>query len=111
MPDHPTPAFNARLTGLSCFSCGTVHDHRVVQNVCRVCGLPLRVDYEIHRGDLPLSRLPPRVASLWRYREVLPLAAGEVTLGEGLTPLVPAGEAPGSKTKRETPLARSRRAA
>ena len=93
MPHHRTPAFNPRLTGLSCFSCGTVHDHRVVQNVCRVCGLPLRVDYEIHRGDLPLSRLPPRVASLWRYREVLPLAAGEVTLGEGLTPLVAVDDA------------------
>lgn len=61
---------------------------RAPQSVCATCGLPLRVDY-----DLPSIRLKPRdlagrEASLWRYREVLPLAAGEVSLVEGWTPLL-----------------------
>src|SRR5580704_15931925 len=103
MTNHPTPAFNARLTGLSCFSCGTKHDHRVLQTVCRVCGMPLRVDYDLHEGDLPLSALPPRVASLWRYREVLPIATGEVTLAEGWTPLVDAGDGVWIKDEARNP--------
>src|ERR1700683_5120611 len=86
MATHRSPVFNPRLTGLSCFSCGTPHDHRVLQSVCRVCGLPLRVDYDIRKGDLPLATLASRVASLWRYREVLPFATDEVTLAEGWTP-------------------------
>jgi threonine synthase len=103
MTNHPTPAFNARLTGLSCFSCGTKHDHRVLQTVCGVCGMPLRVDYDLHEGDLPLSALPPRVASLWRYREVLPIATGEVTLAEGWTPLVDAGDGVWIKDEARNP--------
>jgi threonine synthase len=50
--------------------------------------MPLRADYALDRSTLPLSTLANRPASLWRYREVLPLASGEVTLGEGWTPLV-----------------------
>jgi threonine synthase len=56
-------------------------------------GRPLWVRYDLgairkmlHVGDL--VRRPP---SLWRYRELLPLPAGDepVTLGEGMTPLLP----------------------
>jgi threonine synthase len=47
--------------------------------------MPLRVDYRLDRSTLSLSHRP---YNLWRYREVLPLASGEVTLGEGWTPLV-----------------------
>lgn len=101
--EHPVPTFNARLTGLSCFSCGTAHDHRVIQGVCRACGLPLRVDYAIGRGDLPRPRLASRVASLWRYREVLPIAADEVTLAEGWTPLVAVGDGVWIKDEARNP--------
>ena len=103
MPDHSLPTFNPRLTGLSCFACGTAHDHRVIQGVCRVCGLPLRVDYAIRHGDLPVSRLGSRVASLWRYREVLPIATDEVTLAEGWTPLVDAGDGTWIKDEARNP--------
>ncbi len=56
-------------------------------------GRPLWVRYDLAavraavRPD-DLARRPP---SLWRYRELLPLPAGAepVTLGEGMTPLVP----------------------
>jgi threonine synthase len=78
---------NPHLKGLSCFSCGTQHDPRALQTVCVRCGLPLRVDYELERFT------PSGPQSLWRYAPVLPLAlADAVTLREGWTPLLAAGE-------------------
>jgi threonine synthase len=46
--------------------------------------MPLRVDYDLAPGAL--DRLEG--ASLWRYRGVLPLLSGEVSLVEGWTPLL-----------------------
>jgi threonine synthase len=83
-----TPLFNARLAQLTCFACGREHDSHVPQRVCASCGMPLRVDYSLDRDTLDPSLLEGRPATLWRYREVLPLASGEVSLGEGWTPLV-----------------------
>jgi threonine synthase len=80
--------FNARLTRLVCFACGTAHDHRVPQGVCGACRLPLRVEYDVRAGVMPRADLVGRVSSLWRYRELLPIGEGEVTLAEGWTPLV-----------------------
>src|SRR5438132_13752187 len=78
---------NPRLKGLSCFACGTPHDARVLQTVCTKCSMPLRVDYALESFEL---KGPP---TLWRYASVLPIdAAGAVTLGEGFTPLLPAGK-------------------
>jgi threonine synthase len=55
------------------------------------CGAPLlaRYDLEKARAWQPDS-LKGRPPNMWRYREMLPLFAGEepVTLGEGFTPLV-----------------------
>ena len=77
------------ISGLSCFSCGTAHRADELQTVCKACGLPLRVDLALSGTTLPRERLAGRVASLWRYEEVLPLpAARAVSLGEGLTPLL-----------------------
>ena len=74
---------------LSCFACETRHGETELQTVCRACGLPLRVDYALAQGDMPVTALVGRVPSLWRYAEVLPLALREaVTLVEGFTPLV-----------------------
>src|SRR5215831_10112915 len=75
---------NPRLTGLSCFACGRAHDPTVLQTVCDACGMPLRVDYDLAPGVL--DRLEG--ASLWRYRAVLPVTLGEVSLVEGWTPLL-----------------------
>src|SRR3954471_19257782 len=77
---------NAHLQGLSCFACETKHDARKLQTVCARCGMPLRADYALERFA------PSGPPSLWRYARVLPIeAAHAVTLGEGFTPLLPAG--------------------
>ena len=62
-------------------------------NLCP-CGSPLLVRYDLAkaRAAFGKSSLEGRVASLWRYRELLPLQdnANLVTLGEGGTPLLDA---------------------
>jgi threonine synthase len=53
----------------------------------------LKLNYDTGGTDGTLPYLPPtpRVSSLWRYAEMLPAATrGPVSLGEGLTPLLPA---------------------
>lgn len=52
--------------------------------------MPLRVDYAFTPGAVTVSSL--RGGSLWRYRDVLPVVDGEVTLSEGFTPLLPVAE-------------------
>lgn len=56
-------------------------------------GAPWLVEYslDVERGRRLRDDLPRRPWSLWRYRELLPLADfdGRVDLGEGATPLVP----------------------
>lgn len=79
---------NPAWVGLSCFRCGRAHDIAVAQFVCAACGLPLRVDYDLASLSLSPNAFTARVSSLWRYREVLPLASGEVSLSEGWTPLL-----------------------
>ncbi len=98
-----TNDLNAALVGLRCFACEAPHDHRALQTVCARCGLPLRVDYEVSPATMPLASLRGRAPSLWRYREVLPLARGEVSLGEGLTPLVAVGERTWVKDEAQNP--------
>jgi threonine synthase len=52
--------------------------------------MPLQVRYDLSHVRLSLADLRSRPPSLWRYREVLPLQEGdEVSLAEGLTPLLP----------------------
>jgi threonine synthase len=82
------------LTHLACTACGQRHDSAVPHNVSACCGKPLYPQYDLAaaRRTLTKSALATRVKSLWRYREVLPVRddADIVTLGEGLTPLLPA---------------------
>ena len=62
-------------------------------NLCP-CGSPLLVRYDLDKAKTAFvkSSLEGRVATLWRYRELLPLQndAHLVSLGEGYTPLVDA---------------------
>jgi len=62
-------------------------------NLCP-CGSPLLVRYDLEKAKKAFgkSSLDGRVASLWRYRELLPLQddANLVSLGEGYTPLLDA---------------------
>ena len=81
------------VTHLYCSSCEKKHEPRKLLNLCD-CGKPLMVAYDLERAAATLTResLAGRVASLWRYREVLPLddERNKLTLGEGMTPLLKA---------------------
>src|SRR3954465_3423645 len=56
------------------------------------CGMPLLARYGLAAAARTWTResIAPREASMWLYREVMPLFDGEapVTLGEGWTPLI-----------------------
>jgi threonine synthase len=80
---------NPRWQRLVCFDCGREHSLDRLQTVCTTCGMPLGVDYDLTAPAFSPAVLAAGPASLWRYRELLPVAAGrEVTLAEGWTPLL-----------------------
>jgi len=72
--------------------CSLDETHRVAAEqpatTCPHDGAPLLAVYP--RAALPREAVAARAASMWRYRELLPIDDGEepVTLGEGATPLV-----------------------
>jgi threonine synthase len=80
------------FTHLACsVPCGAgPFDPRQPQHLCS-CGAPLlaRYDLDAARAWRPES-LAGRAATMWRYRELMPLFDGEapLTLGEGWTPLL-----------------------
>ncbi len=63
-------------------------DASVLATTCPHDGAPLLATYDAPALDRAV--IASRAASMWRYREVLPVADGAepVTLGEGATPLV-----------------------
>jgi threonine synthase len=87
-PDRPF----SYLTHLECGRCGRHYDSSVPQGLCE-CGSPLLARYDLAAVGAGLDRaeLADRPPSLWRYHELLPVQAPAmvVTLGEGMTPLVP----------------------
>lgn len=82
------------VTHLECALCGKEHGARTLQNLCRECGKPLLVRYDLEAASRTLkpSTLADRESSLWRYREVLPVEdwTNVVSFGEGWTPLLAA---------------------
>ncbi len=74
---------------LECSACGKKYDAATEQHLCS-CGKPLLARYDLRRAaeTLTLKNLISRPATLWRYAEVLP-DDPPVTLGEGMTTLVP----------------------
>src|SRR5882724_6921051 len=80
------------VTHLECAACHLEHGARRLLNLCRECGKPLLVRYDLERAKRSLKKesLAGRRADLWRYREVLPVENDEniVSLGEGWTPLL-----------------------
>jgi threonine synthase len=67
-------------------------DPAQVQHLC-VCGMPLLARYDLQAARAwSRESLTGRVASMWRYRELMPLLGNDapVTLGEGWTPMIPA---------------------
>ena len=64
-----------------------------VQTMHRDRPLWVRYDLNAIRAALRPADLAARAPTLWRYRELLPVADADtvVSLGEGMTPLLPAG--------------------
>ena len=85
------PAYSF-MTHLECPKDGRRYDADRVQHLCG-CGAPLLVRYDLPGAGRALAReaLAGREPSLWRYHELLPVQdpARVVTLGEGMTPLLP----------------------
>jgi len=85
------------ITHLECTRCGEHLSADRPRNICPKDDGVLYVRYDLPslKGKLRREDLSGRVASMWRYAEVLPeLSAGEkpVTLGEGFTPMLPSRE-------------------
>jgi threonine synthase len=80
------------VTGLRCARCDRPHAARELHGLC-ACGGPLLVDYDLEGVQRAVDRaaIAARAPTMWRYRELLPVedAASVVSLGEGLTPLLP----------------------
>ena len=82
---------NTYVTHLESALDGTRYDSNKIQTVHQ--GRPLWVRYDLDRvrASVSPSEIANRPPSLWRYREFLPLPFDQepVTLGEGMTPLLP----------------------
>lgn len=81
------------FTHLECGSgCGAGPlDPREHHATCPGCGLPLLARYDLAAARaVPRTSLAGRPATMWRYRELMPLLpeVEPVTLGEGFTPLL-----------------------
>lgn len=80
---------NPHFHQLSCFNCEATYEVMELHTVCKSCGMPLRVDYDLSKINFKPSHLKTRPPSLWRYHEVLPILPElAVTLIEGCTPLI-----------------------
>jgi threonine synthase len=86
----------AYLVGLECTACGTRHSSDELIGVCPACGLVLFARYGLQavKAAMPQSQVDEGAWDLWRYRSLLPVGASfEVrSLGEGMTPLLPASK-------------------
>src|SRR5712691_1464752 len=80
----------SNIVELECSACGKKYDASVEQHLC-TCGKPLLARYDLRRAaaTLTLENLKQRPRNLWRYAEVLP-NDDPISLGEGMTPLIPA---------------------
>src|SRR5215468_10023205 len=82
---------SSTLTHLECSrpGCGNTLSYAERPNVCPVCRAPLLARYDLATARRTFTRdaLRMRVASMWRYEEVMPPVV-PVTLGEGMTPLL-----------------------
>ncbi len=89
--NHPLDIMTSYVTHLESALDGTCFPPGKVYTIHQ--GRPLWVRYDLARlrGHLRPNDLVGRPPSLWRYRELLPLPldAEPVTLGEGMTPLLP----------------------
>jgi threonine synthase len=80
------------IVNLKCPECGTEHNASAINTVCinDACKSTLFATYNLNTG-LSKGILKGRPATMWRYKEFLPIADEKhiVTLGEGFTPIIP----------------------
>jgi threonine synthase len=78
------------LSKLICAKCGKEYSVFEPQTYANCCHQPLVAQYDYPPG-FTKQVLASRVASMWRYKEVLPVFEEEniISLGEGLTPILP----------------------
>ncbi len=80
------------ITHLECTYCGKEYSAAELHNLCPACGKVLYARYDLAKAGERLKKemLKEREATLWRYRELLPVLYQEniVSLGEGWTPLL-----------------------
>ncbi len=83
------------LNTLNCSNCGRQFSPDQLQTYCPDCQAPLLAGYDLQAARRQLDRqaVARRAPGMWRWRELLPVfdAGNIVTLGEGDTPLLPAG--------------------
>jgi threonine synthase len=81
------------ISYIECTRCGEHFPAERPLNICPKDGGVLFVRYDLAslKGKWRPENLTGRVASMWRYAEILPDAT-PVTLGEGFTPLLPSRE-------------------
>lgn len=75
---------------LICSKDGEAYDKNVLQTYSRN-NKPLMAQYHLNGGQSKSDMIDPSRQSMWRYRKVLPIEQDKniVTLGEGMTPLIP----------------------
>jgi len=80
------------VTYIECTICARRHEAGRLLTVCDACGQMLAVRYDTARVAAAVSKdaLRQRPPGMYRFRELLPIEAGEepVALGEGGTPLL-----------------------
>ncbi|WP_169238641.1 threonine synthase [Candidatus Roseilinea sp. NK_OTU-006] len=83
------------LSHLECSYCGATYSADELHTTCAQCGKVLlaRYDLQAARQHLTPEALCRRPTTMWRWFEIMPVRdpANVVTLGEGCTPLLPAG--------------------
>jgi threonine synthase len=75
---------------LACSRCDATFAIRDLMNLCPNEGAPLLARYDIAKSPELRDEIRTRAATMWRYRELLPIddESEIVTLGEGITPLL-----------------------
>jgi threonine synthase len=81
------------LRYLECTACGARYSPGEVHTVCQACEKVLFARYDLERARSEVRRedVASRPPTMWRFREVMPVdnPASIVSLGEGMTPILP----------------------
>jgi threonine synthase len=90
------------LRRLECRACCTEAEPDRAVGVCPTCGGALLASYDLDGldGRAWLRELTGRPPTLWRFRELLPVATTDsiITLGEATTPILDLAAVPGAES-------------